>query len=154
MFGLTNDNPLKKYEEENTKMSQMIDLLKRMIRHVQNTQQEETPSEMTNKLNLLKELVWLDEMQRFDETREIVRDYASSGDNLLAETEVEVELPGEEYEQLVLPGCGPEEKTEHREKKKVTSPMFRRERTYLKAAARRHWAEVLQELDQKWLRCV
>lgn len=151
MFNLPNDNLLNKYKQETAKMSKVIDLLEKLVKRVENASREENPSEITNKLNLLQELVWMEEMQRFDETREIVRDYASSGDNLLAETEVEVELPGEEYEQLVLPGCGPEEKTEHREKKKVTSPMFRRERTYLKAAARRHWAEVLQELDQKWL---
>ena len=151
MFNLPNDNLLNKYKQETTKMSKIIDLFEKLVKRVENASREENLSEITNKLNLLQELVWMEEMQRFDETREIVRDYASSGDNLLAETEVEVELPGEEYEQLVLPGCGPEDKTVHREKKKVTSPMFRRERTYLKAAARRHWAEVLQELDQKWL---
>ncbi len=151
MFNLPNDNLLNKYKQETAKMSKVIDLLEKLVKRVENASREENPSEITNKLNLLQELVWMEEMQRFDETREIVRDYASSGDNLLAETEVEVELPGEEYEQLVLPGCGPEEKTVYREKKKVTSPMFRRERTYLKASARRHWAEVLQELDQKWL---
>jgi len=159
MFGLTNDNPLKKYEEETTKMSQMIDLLKRMIRYVQNTPQEETPSEMTNKLNLLKELVWLEEMQRFDETREAVKACILSGNDLpagisLTEWEVEVEIRGEEYEQLVLPGCEPEPAEGngvHREKKKVTLRLFRRERTYVKTAEARQWAEILQDLDHKWL---
>ena len=52
---------------------------------------------------------------------------------------------------MSLPGCEPEEKTVHRKKKKVTSQMFRRERTFVKMAAARQMTEVLQDLDNKWL---
>lgn len=73
-------------------------------------------------------------MQRFDEIRDAAKACISFGNDLpagisLTEREVEVEIRGEEYEQLVLPGCEPE-RTEggghgvHREKKKVTLRLF------------------------------
>lgn len=141
----------REYEEESARMSHMIHLLRKVIRQVQKEPKEEKTSEMSNKLNLMKEYVWLEELRRFDETRDAVDYYASPGSQLLAEMEVEVESREEDYEQLVLPGCEPEEKTVHRKKKKVTSQMFRRERTFVKMAAARQMAEVLQDLDNKWL---
>lgn len=158
MFNLANDNLLEKYkelgkeyEEETTRMKQMINLLKKMIRHVEDMPKEEKPSEIMNKLNLLKELVWLEELQGFDETREAVKAYYSHENDFLREMEIEVESGGEEYEQLVLPGCEPEEGTVYRKKKKVTPRMFRRDRPYRKAAATRRMAEIMQDLDHKWL---
>ena len=135
----------KEYEEETTKLSQVINLLKKMVNLVENGSQEKNPSEITKKLNLLKELVWLEQLKQFDETREAAKKYDSP-----EEWEIEIELH-EDYEQMVLPGCSPEERTVHRVKRKVNLRMFRRERTFVKTAATRQMAEILQDLDHKWL---
>lgn len=152
MFHYPNENLFKKYEdinkeyeEKTARLSRVINLLKNMVNLVENVPQEKNPSELTKKLNLLKELVWLEELKQFDETREAVKRYDSP-----EEWEIEIELH-EDYEQMVLPGCGPEEKTVHREKKKVNFLMFRRERTFVKTTATRQMAEVLQDSDNKWL---
>ena len=64
MFNLPNDNLLNKYKQETAKMSKVIDLLEKLVKRVENASREENPSEITNKLNLLQELVWMEEMQR------------------------------------------------------------------------------------------
>lgn len=152
MFNYSYENLFKKYEdlnkeyeEKTARFSRVINLLKNMVNLVESIPQEKNPSAITKKLNLLKELVWLEELKQFDETREAVKNYDSP-----EEWEIEIELH-EDYEQMVLPGCGPEEKTVHKEKKKVNFLMFRRERTFVKTAATRQMAEVLQDSDNKWL---
>lgn len=59
MFNLPNDNLLNKYKQETAKMSKVIDLLEKLVKRVENASREENPSEITNKLNLLQELVWM-----------------------------------------------------------------------------------------------
>ena len=79
MFNLPNDNLLNKYKQETAKISKIIDLFEKLVKRVENVSREENPSEITNKLNLLQELVWMEEMQRFDETREAVKACILSG---------------------------------------------------------------------------